>query len=133
MILSQNLHRQPRAWVSVSLEVLQPGSSRHHALAPSYSDAPIDPWDNATEEAQDHRARIPCLSEMLSVWLGSASGRGSVLLHDLRHETVSRFFESGLTVPEVTLISGHRNPSMLSRNTYLRPEKLAEKLAKVAT
>src|SRR5215212_2327872 len=50
MILSQSLHRQLRVWISVSLEVLQPGSSCHHALAPTYSDAPIDLWDTATEE-----------------------------------------------------------------------------------
>ncbi len=30
--------------------------------------------------------------------------------HDLRHEAVSRFFEMGLSVPEVALISGHRDP-----------------------
>lgn len=51
-------------------------------------------------------------------------------LHDLRHEAVSRFFEYGLTVPEVALISGHRDPRMLSRYTHLRPEKVAAKLAK---
>lgn len=37
--------------------------------------------------------------------------------HDLRHEAVSRFFELGLTVPEVALISGHRDPRMLFRLT----------------
>jgi integrase len=54
-------------------------------------------------------------------------------LHDLRHEAVSRFFEYGLTVPEVALISGHRDPRMLSRYTHLRPEKISEELAKLAT
>jgi integrase len=51
--------------------------------------------------------------------------------HDLRHEAVSRFFEMGLSVPEVALISGHRDPRMLFRYTHLRPEDLARKLAKV--
>jgi integrase len=51
----------------------------------------------------------------------------------MRHEAVSRFFEYGLTVPELALISGHRDPRMLSRYTYLRPEKVAKKLAKMAT
>ena len=27
--------------------------------------------------------------------------------HDLRHEAISRFFEKGLSIPEVSLISGH--------------------------
>jgi integrase len=51
--------------------------------------------------------------------------------HDLRHEAVSRFFEMGLSVPEVALISGHRDPRMLFRYTHLRPEDIARKLAKI--
>jgi integrase len=49
-------------------------------------------------------------------------------LHDLRHEAVSRFFEYGLSVPEVALISGHRELKMLSRYTHLQPERIADKL-----
>ncbi|RDI62007.1 tyrosine-type recombinase/integrase [Microvirga subterranea] len=63
--------------------------------------------------------------------LRKRAGLENLRLHDLRHEAVSRFFEYGLTVPEVALISGHRDPRMLSRYTHLRPEKVAEKLAKV--
>jgi integrase len=62
--------------------------------------------------------------------LRKRAGLEDLRLHDLRHEAVSRFFEYGLTVPEVALISGHRDPRMLSRYTHLRPEKVAEKLAK---
>lgn len=50
--------------------------------------------------------------------------------HDLRHEAVSRFFEMGLSIPEVALVSGHRDMRMLSRYTHLRPEAVAEKLAR---
>lgn len=49
--------------------------------------------------------------------------------HDLRHEAVSRFFELGLSMPEVALISGHRDPRMLFRYTHLDPKKVGEKLA----
>lgn len=52
--------------------------------------------------------------------------------HDLRHEAVSRFFELGLSVPEVALISGHRDPRMLFRYTHLRAEDLVAKL-RIAT
>jgi hypothetical protein len=45
------------------------------------------------------------------------------------HEAISRFFEMGLNMPEVALISGHRDPRMLLRYTHLVPFKLAEKLA----
>jgi integrase len=48
--------------------------------------------------------------------------------HDLRHEAISRFFERGLSIPEVALISGHRDPRMLFRYTHLKAEDLAHKL-----
>jgi len=48
--------------------------------------------------------------------------------HDLRHEAISRFFEKGLSVPEVALISGHRDYRMLARYTHLRPEEIARRL-----
>jgi integrase len=41
--------------------------------------------------------------------------------HDLRHEAVSRFFERGLNVPEVAMISGHRDLRMLFRYTHPKP------------
>jgi len=37
------------------------------------------------------------------------AGTTDLHFHDLRHEAISRFFEMGLSVPEVTLISGHRD------------------------
>jgi integrase len=48
--------------------------------------------------------------------------------HDLRHEAVSRLFERGLTIPEVALVSGHKDPRMLFRYTHLKPEDVALKL-----
>lgn len=48
--------------------------------------------------------------------------------HDLRHEAISRFFEKGLTVPEVASISGHRDIRMLLRYAHADRVKLAEKL-----
>lgn len=53
---------------------------------------------------------------------------GDLRLHDFRHEAVSRFFEAGLSLPEVALISGHRDPKMLLRYTHLEAAKLALKL-----
>ena len=49
--------------------------------------------------------------------------------HDLRHEAVSRFFERGLNVPEVAMISGHRDLRMLFRYTHPKPEEVAAKLS----
>jgi integrase len=56
-------------------------------------------------------------------------GIDDLRFHDLRHEAVSRFFEMGLTVPEVALISGHRDARMLFRYTHLRPEDIAKKMS----
>ena len=55
----------------------------------------------------------------------------SLRFHDLRHEAISRFFEKGLNVPEVALISGHRDPRMLFRYTHPRAEDIAVKLVRM--
>jgi len=51
-----------------------------------------------------------------------------VRFHDLRHEAISRFFELGLSLPEVALISGHKDHRMLMHYTHLRPELIVLKL-----
>ena len=48
--------------------------------------------------------------------------------HDIRHEAISRFFEKGLSIPEVALISGHRDYKMLFRYTHLKAEDILRKL-----
>jgi integrase len=49
-------------------------------------------------------------------------------LHDLRHEGISRLFEMGLDIPEVSLISGHTDWASLRRYTQLKPANIVEKL-----
>ncbi|HAB77674.1 MAG TPA: integrase, partial [Gammaproteobacteria bacterium] len=45
--------------------------------------------------------------------------------HDLRHEAISRYFEKGLSVPEVALISGHKTVSQLFRYVHVKiPERM---------
>ena len=56
------------------------------------------------------------------------SGIDNLHFHDLRHEAISRFFEKGLTIPEVSLISGHKDVRQLMRYTHLKPESLVLKL-----
>lgn len=53
--------------------------------------------------------------------------------HDLRHEAISRFFELGLSMPEVALQSGHRDGRMLLRYTHLRPEALSSRLREISS
>jgi len=42
--------------------------------------------------------------------------------HDLRHEAISRLFESGMSIAQVRLISGHSSLDQLSRYVNLRAE-----------
>jgi integrase len=60
--------------------------------------------------------------------LRSRAGLIDFKFHDLRHEALSRFFEMGLNIPEVALISGHKDVKMLMRYTHLRAEDLVRKL-----
>jgi len=48
--------------------------------------------------------------------------------HDLRHEAISLFFEKGLNVAEVMIISGHTDHRMLLRYTHLEAGNLVSKL-----
>ena len=57
------------------------------------------------------------------------AGIEDLRFHDLRHEAVSRFFEMGLSVPEVALISGHKDYRMLARYTHMTAENVLDKLS----
>ena len=56
------------------------------------------------------------------------AGIENLRFHDLRHEAVSRFFEMGLSVPEVASISGHKDYRMLASYAHLDIKKIASKL-----
>ena len=56
------------------------------------------------------------------------SGILDLHFHDLRHEAISRFFEKGLNVPEVSLISGHKDIRQLMKYTHLKISKILIKL-----
>jgi integrase len=56
------------------------------------------------------------------------AGVSDLRFHDLRHEAISAFFEMGLSVPEVALISGHKDARMLFRYTHLKAESVVTKL-----
>jgi len=48
-----------------------------------------------------------------AIALTKRAGITDLHFHDLRHEAISRLFEKGLSIPEVALISGHRDYRML--------------------
>ncbi len=55
------------------------------------------------------------------------AGIKDLWFHDLRHESVSRFFEMGLSVPEVASISGHKDYRMLASYTHINLVDLQSK------
>lgn len=58
-----------------------------------------------------------------------AAGLKNIRFHDLRHEAISRWFEGGLSVPEVASMSGHKDWRTLKRYTHVLPGEIARKLA----
>ena len=103
---------------SVFLPMTKNGSSRRVPLSDkafeillsvkTNKDTPFPITDVAFRQAWDrlrHRANITDLT-----------------FHDLRHEAISRLFESGLKIHEVMAISGHKTASQLFR--YIQPESL---------
>ncbi|MCP1542929.1 site-specific integrase [Methylorubrum extorquens] len=86
-------------------------------------------------ERKDERV-IPVSANAIHLcWnrIRTRAGLGGLRFHDLRHEAISRFFELGLTVPEVASISGHRDMKMLLRYTHIRPDNLSRKIASLAS
>ena len=51
--------------------------------------------------------------------------------HDTRHERVSSLFEAGWSDAAVMAMSGHKDPKSLKRYANLRPDHLADELAKL--
>jgi integrase len=51
--------------------------------------------------------------------------------HDTRHERVSSLFEAGWSDTAVMAMSGHKDPKSLKRYANLRPDHLADELAKL--
>ena len=67
-----------------------------------------------------------CLSQ---AWQRTVKKAGieDLRFHDLRHEAISRFFEMGMNIAEVALISGHKDVTQLFRYTHLNPENVFKK------
>ena len=142
----------PRIWLIISM-ALETGMRRGEIAAMQWDH--ID-WTNETLHIPDtkngHARTIPLTSAAIRIlreipeaekcvfgmtgnamrlaWerLKKKAGITDLRFHDLRHEAISRFFEMGLSVPEVALISGHRDPRMLFRYTHLKAKEVGRKL-----
>ena len=81
-----------------------------------------------------HDRVFPLTANVLKMaWGRMLEGTGieDLHCHDLRHEAISRFFEMGLTVPEVASISGHRDTRMLLRYAHASDHAIQAKLSKI--
>ncbi len=58
------------------------------------------------------------------------AGVTDVRSHDMRHEAIRCFFEMGLSIPEVALITGHKDLGVLARYTHLKAERVMKRLGK---
>jgi len=79
---------------------------------------------------QDHEKVFPISANCLRLaWVRARNKAGiaGLIFHDLRHEAVSRFFEMGVSVPEVALISGHKDVRQLFRYSYMNPNNAFKK------
>ena len=79
---------------------------------------------------QNHEKVFPITANCLRLAWGRARAKADIKdlrFHDLRHEAISRFFEMGMSVPEVALISGHKDVRQLLRYTHLNPTNIFKK------
>ena len=87
-------------WVPLNdkvLDILTDIEPRHRRVFPI--------TDNAFRQAWDRLRKRADISDLT--------------FHDLRHEAISRLFESGMCIPKVMAISGHRTASQLFRYVQL--------------
>ncbi len=70
---------------------------------------------------------FPFSQEKVNVAITDAvakAGLEGITAHTCRHEGISRMFEKGYGVPQVALVSGHKNWNTLKRYTHITAESL---------
>lgn len=112
----------------ISLALTKNGTSREVPLSQRAFDALMD-WKSHADV--DQATVFPMKAGSLEqAWyrLLARVGITGLRFHDLRHEGVSRFFERGLNVIEVSSISGHKEMRTLKRYTHLAADNLVARL-----
>ncbi len=112
----------------ITLTMTKNGSGREVPLSQLAFDALMD-WKSRAEV--DQSTVFPMTAGALEqAWrrLLIRSGIKALRFHDLRHEGVSRLFERGLNMIEVSSISGHKELRMLKRYTHLSADDLVARL-----
>ncbi len=112
----------------VSLTLTKNGSDREVPLSQRAFDA-LTEWKSCADV--DQSTIFPMTAGALEqAWrrLLARSNVKGLRFHDLRHEGVSRLFERGLNMIEVSSISGHKEMRMLRRYTHLSADNLVARL-----
>lgn len=112
----------------ISLAMTKNGTSRDVPLSQRAFDALME-WKSRA--GIDQSTVFPMKAGSLEqAWyrLLKRVGITGLRFHDLRHEGVSRLFERGLNMIEVSSISGHKELRMLKRYTHLAADDLVARL-----
>lgn len=112
----------------ITLAMTKNGSGREVPLSQRAFQALSEWKDNADV---DQSTVFPMKAGALEqAWrrLLARSNVKALRFHDLRHEGVSRLFERGLNMIEVSSISGHKELRMLKRYTHLSADDLVGRL-----
>jgi integrase len=86
-----------------------------------------DPLEIILRQSRISDKIFPFLENKVSFYFTSAvknKNIGDLHFHDLRHDGISRLFEAGYEIQEVSMVSGHKTWEHLKRYTNLRPETL---------
>jgi integrase len=133
-VLSLRLSSIDREQHTAFLAMTKNGDSRTVPLSPQALQA-LEMLPATTGKRKDSDFVFPLSANALRLSWEKVKRRAGITdlrFHDLRHEAISHFFELGLSVPEVSLISGHKDPRMLFRYTHLRATDVATKLHRLA-
>lgn len=112
----------------ITLTITKNGSGREVPLSQRAFDALMDWKERALVDKSTVFPMMPGALEQAWRRLLIRTGIKSLRFHDLRHEGVSRLFERGLNIIEVSSISGHKELRMLKRYTHLSADDLVARL-----
>ena len=104
-----------------------PHKRDHNMLVPLTKYSGIDAWGLLKSIPRVSERLFPVSAEWVSDNFKTACdaiGIEDLRFHDLRHEATSRFFEAGLQIQQVAVLTGHAKWEHLKRYTNLRPESL---------
>lgn len=124
-------------WSDITADRVATVARKHPRLGKTNERVPLvaEAWDIVQRQARTDDRVFPLHAGTVSkyfTWACRALSIPDLHLHDLRHEGTSALFEAGYSVPEVALVTGHKNMANLSRYTNLRPEDVAEKSRQAA-